>query len=92
MSTTVTPEGDMVASKAEGLKRLLKQAIQESPDGLTVDMASVGAIDSVGLGVLIAAHNSLAKQGGALALANVRGDVLKLVKAMRLDRHFHVNA
>ncbi|GFK95182.1 Anti-sigma-B factor antagonist [Fundidesulfovibrio magnetotacticus] len=92
MSATVRPETNLVASQADAFKSHLKEALSESPGELTVDLSGVTAVDSVGLGVLIAAHNTLAKQGGALRLENVPGDILKLLRAMRLDRHFHVNA
>jgi anti-anti-sigma factor len=86
----IDPSGDIVASMAVVFKERLRDAIAENPGGVTVDMARVTMIDSVGLGLLIAAHNSLAKTNGQLRLANASGDILKLLRAMRLDRHFQI--
>lgn len=84
----VSPGGAIVASMAQDFRTRLKDAATASPGGFAVDCSGVDQIDSVGLGVLIAAHNSLSKTGGRLALVNVSEDVLRLLKAMRLDKHF----
>jgi anti-anti-sigma factor len=47
-------------------------------------------VDSSGIGLLIATHNSLKTKGGSLRVANASPDILNLFKAMRLDRHFTV--
>lgn len=86
----VTPGGDIVASMAVTFKERLKEAVKEHPGGLTIDLAGVDLIDSVGLGLLVATHNSLSKSGGHLTLVNAGGDVLSLLRAMRLDKHFRV--
>ena len=57
---------------------------------MTVDINDVGMIDSVGLGVLIATHNSLQKNDGVLNVINASENIYKLFKVMRLDRHFKV--
>lgn len=85
------PGEDIVASMASRFKETLRKAAADHPGGLTIDMAGVEMIDSVGLGLLVAAHNSLAKQSGKLTLVNVSQDILSLLRAMRLDKHFRVN-
>jgi len=87
----ISPGGSIVASMAQDFRTLLKQAADSNPDGFAIDLREVEQIDSVGLGVLIAAHNSLAKSGGKLALVNASDDILRLLRAMRLDKHFLVN-
>lgn len=87
-ATALLPDGDIVASRAEDLKARIREALQATPGSLVIDMRSVRQIDSVGLGLLIATHNTLQAEGGKLALAGVTPDILRLLKAMRLDRHF----
>ena len=87
---TVTPGKDIVASMAENFRFELLKFIEEGVKELTVDINGVGLIDSVGLGVLIAAHNSLQKNGGVFNVINASEDIYKLFKVMRLDRHFEV--
>ena len=57
--TTIVPEGDLVSAGAAKLRQSLYDAITNDPGGLTVDLANVRIVDSVGLGVLVAAHNTL---------------------------------
>ena len=56
--------------------------MHEHPGPLTIDLSRVELIDSVGIGLLIAAHNSLAKGGGRLALENVNPDLTGLLRTM----------
>jgi anti-anti-sigma factor len=88
----LVPEEDIVASKAKGLKQELAAKLQEPGQGLTVDLGQVQMIDSTGLGVLIAAHNSLQQQGQSLRLINVSQDLLELMQTMRLDKHFQIES
>jgi anti-anti-sigma factor len=87
---TVTPGMDIVASMAEEFKAELLKSVKEGVKELTADLAGVGMVDSVGLGVLIAAHNSLQKNDGVFTVINASEDIYKLFKVMRLDRHFEV--
>ena len=87
---TVTPGMDIMSSMAEEFRTELLKSVKEGVKKLTVDLDGVGMVDSVGLGVLIAAHNSLQKNDGVFTVINASEDVYKLFKVMRLDRHFEV--
>jgi serine/threonine-protein kinase RsbW len=86
----VKPEKDMVASVVSSMKAELKQVLDDGAVKMAIDMSKVKMMDSMGIGLLIAAHNSLDKVGGQLELLNVSADILKLLKNMRLDKHFIV--
>ena len=88
---TIKPGKDIVASMAEGLREKLLKMISQGIKDLTIDLAGIEMIDSVGLGVLIATYNSLDDVGGSLKLKNVSEDIYNLIKTMRLDKHFEVN-
>lgn len=71
-SRVISPEGDIVASMAETFRASLKEALgRGGQDGaaLTIDCSRVRIIDSVGIGLLIAAHNSLEKLGAGSGCA-----------------------
>ena len=87
---TVTPGMDIVASMAEEFRAELLKFVEEGVKELTADLDGVGMVDSVGMGVLIAAHNSLQKNDGVFTVINASEDIYKLFKVMRLDRHFEV--
>lgn len=89
-SAVVKPGADIVASNAKELREELKNLIDLGIRELVVDLGAVEMIDSVGLGLLIAVHNSLSKTDGTLTVINASKDLEGLFKSMRLDRHFAV--
>jgi anti-anti-sigma factor len=89
-STILTPAGDIVASAADGLRNAVKDLLPGLDGPLVIDLAKVELIDSVGIGLLIAVHNSLSKKGGRLTLCRVSPDLAALLRTMRLDKHFSI--
>lgn len=88
--TVLCPAGDIVASVADELRARLKDLAHQLTGGLTIDLARVELIDSVGIGLLIAVHNTLSKKGERLVLAHVSPDLATLLRTMRLDKHFSI--
>lgn len=86
----IKPGRDVVASMANEFRAELNAQIQESPSELVIDLAGVEMVDSVGIGVIIATHNSLDQKGGKLKVINIADDIYGLFSTMRLDRHFSV--
>ncbi len=86
----VKPGQDVVASMANEFRSELHNLVQESPEEIIIDLDGVEMVDSVGIGVMIATHNSLNKAGGELKVTNVAKDIFNLFCTMRLDRHFTV--
>ena len=87
---TVKPGKDVVASMANEFRAELNSQIQEAPTELVIDLAGVEMVDSVGIGIIIATHNSLDQKGGKLKVVNIADDIYGLFSTMRLDRHFTV--
>lgn len=83
-------EDNVSAKNVQALRDLFKQHVNEGARSLELDFSKVGSIDSVGIGLLVATHNSLSKVGGSLSLTNVSQDIRQLFALMRLDKHFHV--
>ena len=86
----VQPGADIVASMADDFKSNLLQMVKKGIPELIIDFTGVEIVDSVGLGVVIATHNSLSNSGGKLKVINVSNDIYQLFKTMRLDQHFEV--
>ena len=84
-------EGDLTASSAPMIRVDLKNLISEGVRELVVDMTNARVIDSSGIGLLVATHNSLARLNGKLTIKNVSQDLLELLRAFRLDKHFSVS-
>ena len=87
---TIRPNDNIVASMSHELREELLSLIGKGEKGLIVDMKDVLLIDSVGIGILVAAHNSLSKCGGKLTVINLSEDLYQLFKTMRLDQHLEL--
>jgi anti-sigma B factor antagonist len=87
-SIIVKPGKDLVASVVTEFSNELKPLIEEHPKEIVVDMESVDMVDSLGMGVLIATHNSLADNSSILKVINIKEDIYNAFITMRLDHHF----
>ena len=88
---TVKPGKDIAGSIVEDLRLKLLKAINQDIDELAIDMKGINIIDSTGLGVLIAARNSLDQAGGLLRLTNVSENIGNLLKMVGVDRYLNIN-
>ena len=86
----ISPGQDLVTSMADQFIQELKDEIKNSPSEIIIDLSGVEKIDSVGFGVIIAAHNSMQKINGRIVVANVDENLYKAFVTMRLDSHFSV--
>ncbi len=86
----VKPDHDIVASMANEFRSDLHDLVQEKPKMVIIDLKGVGMVDSVGIGVLIATHNSMVKAGGEIKVINASSEIYTLFHTMRLNRHFTV--
>ena len=89
---TITPGQDLVSTTVPQFKQELATLLAESPTALRLDLAGTGMMDSIGIGVIIATHNSMKKKGGKLIIANASENIIKLCKSMRLDQHLNLGS
>lgn len=87
--TVAMPE-KVSAQEMPALREEFKKLVREGVRELTLDFGQVRSIDSVGIGLLVAAHNTLAKVQGVLKVVNVGPEIHQLLTLMRLDKHFSV--
>lgn len=90
-SAVVAPEGDLVAARLPPLRARLTEMVASGILQLTIDFEHVRFIDSAGVGLLVAAHNSLHRVGGRLAVIRASKDIIDLFHAMRIHQHFSVS-
>lgn len=86
----VKPKRNIIASMASEFRAELQEQVKEHPQQIIIDMGGVEMVDSVGIGVMIAVHNSLCKNDGTLKIINADDNILNLFNTMRLNRHFAV--
>jgi len=87
----VRPGRDITASTVEELQRKLTSLIDGGARDVVLNLTEIEMIDSLGLGLLVATHNSLSEVGGGLSLTNVSKDIFGLLTTMRLNKHFPVS-
>jgi anti-anti-sigma factor len=85
-------EGGLTAVLVPELQQALKQEMEGGARQVTVDLAATRILDSSGIGLLIAASNSLAQESGQLAVVNVSPEILRLLRTMRLVPRLRVSA
>jgi len=83
-------ERDLVASHSAELRDQLRTLISQGARSVVLDFSQVRMVDSAGLGMLIAAHNSLKKVEGELAVTECSGEILELFRTMRIHQHMRV--
>jgi anti-anti-sigma factor len=90
-TATLQPEGDLVAAKLPLLRSRLRAMVDLGVRHLTLDLVLTKMVDSAGIGLLIAAHNSLKKAGGELTVTHASKEILELFRTMRIQQHFNVS-
>lgn len=87
---TLTVEGGLTASVSQELRTELLNAVSQGAKDIAVRLDQCDMVDSSGIGLLVAAHNSVKRIGGVLRVTGASPEILHLFKAMRLDQHFPV--
>lgn len=89
-SRTIPMPEKITAQETNALREEFKALIASGVRELTLDFTAVRSIDSMGIGLLVAAHNSLAKAQGRLMLTGVGPEIFNLLTLMRIDKHMSV--
>ncbi|MEQ2443459.1 STAS domain-containing protein [Pseudoflavonifractor intestinihominis] len=82
---TVSGEVDHHGARAI-MQELDRQVDAGLPRRLTLDLSGVTFMDSSGIAVLLRAYRRMAELGGALTVANVPPQALKVLRAAGLER------
>jgi anti-anti-sigma factor len=93
MSTeTLEITTDITSATLEVIHRDVDDLINDGLINITFDMAKVDIVDSTGIGFIIRVQNSLKQHGGTLNLRGVNNDIFKMMKIMRLEKHFSIES
>jgi anti-sigma B factor antagonist len=84
-------QGRLVAGEAAGaLRERGNQAAKAENRNMVLNMRGVDYIDSSGLGTLVAAHSTLGKAGGGMALMNLSKRSAELLILTKLATVFRI--
>lgn len=87
---SVSLKGDLTAVLVPELQASLKEMMNNGARELVFDLTNTAMLDSSGMGLLIAAANSLAPLGGKVRVTNVCPDIFHLLQSMRLTARLNV--
>lgn len=88
--TVLRPTTNLVAESMADLRAGLREAINDKEGEIRIDLAKVEFMDSSGIGLLIAAHNSLKERSAQLRVIGASDNIADLLTSMCLDRHFPI--
>ena len=80
----ITPEANIVGGNTAALKNELSELINSGQLEITLDMKQVEMVDSLGIGILIAARNSLQRVSGKISIVNLSDNLTRLFSNMRI--------
>lgn len=89
-TVTCTLGPTLTATDVPPLQEILKQERDSGAKEFVFNLAATTTLDSTGIGLLIAAHNSLSAVGGCIRLGHVSPDIYKLLQSMRLVDRLNV--
>jgi len=79
-----------IGETSETLRGILKALAFEDKKRILINLASVGTVDSTGLGTLVGSYSTLGAQGGQLKLENLSARVLELMHITKLYTVFEI--
>src|SRR6476660_1072364 len=81
--TVVAPAGDIVAEAVPELKSRLLELVHSGVRELTIDLSGTYMMDSVGIGLLLSAYNSMRSAGGRFAVIHASDELMDLLRSLR---------
>ena len=87
----VTVQGDLTALVVPEIGRELKDMIAQGVRELVFDLSFTSMLDSRGIGLLIAAANTVAPHAGIVRVTHVSAEIFRLLQSMRLVTRLHVS-
>jgi anti-anti-sigma factor len=87
----VTPKNRLTAVMVPELQTELRNLLAQGVDEVVFDLADTAMVDSSGMGLLIAAANSLARTRGVVRVIHASSDIVDLFRSMRLTERLNVS-
>ena len=84
-------EGKMVGPDSFKLKEMVNERIKSQPEGsarILLNLENVPAMDSSGLGTIVAMHTSVQRQNGRIALLNAGKNIRSIIVMAKLMSMF----
>jgi anti-sigma B factor antagonist len=86
----VSAVAELSAANANSFRDETRHAFGEDQRNIEVDLSQTTAVDSCGLGALVALHKTTSSRGGVLRLLNPTPPVQQILELTRMHRIFEV--
>ena len=86
----IKADGGLNARTAEGFVEDLEKLVDAGLRKIIVDCSELDYISSFGLGVLVRLHSRLARHGGNVKIASVKGMIVELMRLTKLNKLFEI--
>jgi|SRR5215469_8817403 anti-anti-sigma factor len=73
------------------IQQALKAEVENGAQQITFDLSETRMVDSSGIGLLIAASNTLSQKNGKLSVINTAPEILRLMQSMRLISRLNIS-
>lgn len=90
-AVVVAPHGDVLSSSVPQMRIAMRDLVHSGVREMVFDLEGTSMIDSTGLGLLLAAFNSITSVGGKFSVVHVSDEILDLFRTMRIHQHFAVS-
>ncbi|HXS69455.1 MAG TPA: STAS domain-containing protein [Candidatus Polarisedimenticolia bacterium] len=81
---------ELSAANANSFREDTRHAFTDGQRNIEVDLSQTAAVDSCGLGALVALHKTTSSRGGVLRLLNPTPPVQQILELTRMHRIFEV--
>ena len=88
---SVVLTGNLTTAMIPELKIQLLKCLESPTAQMIVDLSYTNIVDSSGIGLLIAAYNSITAKNGTIKVINVNEEIMRLLTSMRLDQRLNAN-
>jgi anti-anti-sigma factor len=83
---SIVLRGNLDSASTPEFDRLVREHLQAGYSKIIIDCRYLGYISSLGIGSLVALQTRLRRLGGSVKLAAIQGPVMKVLRAVRLDK------
>lgn len=89
LKAIIALEGELLAISLDELRKKIKELIDSgTTNAIVFDMSKIDSVDSAGIGLIAAVHNSLTKINGNLKLIGLSKDMYQFFVCLRMNTHF----
>ena len=82
--------GKLDSTRTEKFQAEVRKHLESGNKRIILDCSNLGYVSSLGLGSLVALEAKLRRQGGAVKLAGVQGNLAEILSLVRLDAVFGI--